>query len=65
MFLRTKGHLKAWSVNNSYVWAVRLPEEVACAANSLLKSNHSDYHLITLIIIRSPFDHMDHYHIAI
>ena len=55
MFLRTKGHLKAWSVNNSYVWAVRLPEEVASAVDSLLKSNQliticslSDHHLITM-----------------
>ena len=38
--LRTKEHLEAWSVNNSYVWAVRLPKEVASAVDSLLKSNH-------------------------
>ena len=57
MFLRTKGHLEAWSVNNSYVWAVRLPKEVASAVNSFLKSNHLHHHLINSIIIRSPFDH--------
>ena len=55
MFLRTKGHLKAWSVNNSYVWAVRLPKEVASAVNSFFEKQP----------FRSPFDQFDHYQITI